>query len=210
MPEDGENVDKWITVTGNSKTKNLLNPKPKPKLHNAIAILSQPNAPTHYNAPSPTQQMDNDKTIMPLGPREHRRQQKLPSASTSNEHYSTYAKVTICSLTTVSPKLRMNAQPLPRTTPRMKNMWQLVPPMHNATNLLSGLPNADKIRPTAWVQHSIEPSKSLPSKNMSVLPNRMKSTYLMPRQPLVSCQHAILEPINTTSANMTNKQASLS
>jgi hypothetical protein len=63
-------------VTGNSKTKKLLNPKPKPKLHNAFAILSQPNAPTHYNAPSPAQQMDNNKTIMPLGPQEHCRQQK--------------------------------------------------------------------------------------------------------------------------------------
>jgi hypothetical protein len=77
MPEDGENYDKWITVTGNSKTKNLLNPKPKPKLHNAFAILSQPNAPTHYNVPIPTQQMDDNKTIMPPGPGEHCRQQKI-------------------------------------------------------------------------------------------------------------------------------------
>jgi hypothetical protein len=77
MPEDGENNNKWITVTGNSKTKKLLNPKPKPKLHNAFSILSQPNAPTHYDAPSPTQQMDDIKTIMPPGPREHRRQQKI-------------------------------------------------------------------------------------------------------------------------------------
>jgi hypothetical protein len=48
MPEDGENnYDKWITVTDNGKTKNLLNPKPKPKAHNAFAILSQPDAPTY-------------------------------------------------------------------------------------------------------------------------------------------------------------------
>jgi hypothetical protein len=40
-PEDGERKnDKWIRVTGNGKTKNLLNPKPKPKLHNGFAILS--------------------------------------------------------------------------------------------------------------------------------------------------------------------------
>jgi hypothetical protein len=77
MPEDRENDDKWITVTGNSKTKKLLNPEPKPKLHNAFAILSLPDAPTHYNLPSPTQQMDEDKTITPPGPREHRRQQKI-------------------------------------------------------------------------------------------------------------------------------------
>jgi hypothetical protein len=62
-------------VTGNGKTKNLLNPRPKPKFHNAFAILSQPNAPTHYNAPSPTQQMDNNKTIKPPGQQEHRRQE---------------------------------------------------------------------------------------------------------------------------------------
>ncbi len=69
MPEDGENNNnKWITVTGNSKTKNVPNPKPNPKVHNAIAILSQPNAPTHYNAFSPTQQINNNKTIIPPGP----------------------------------------------------------------------------------------------------------------------------------------------
>jgi hypothetical protein len=78
MPEEGEiKIDKWIMVTGNGKTKNLLNPKPKPKLHNAFAILSQPNAPTYYNAPSPAQQMDNGRTIIPPGPGEHRRQQKI-------------------------------------------------------------------------------------------------------------------------------------
>ncbi len=44
--EDGEsNNEEWIMVSGNGKTKILLNPKPKPKLHNAFAILSQPNAP---------------------------------------------------------------------------------------------------------------------------------------------------------------------
>jgi hypothetical protein len=42
-------------VTGNSKTKNLLNPNSKPKVYNAFAILSQPNAPTYYDVPSPTQ-----------------------------------------------------------------------------------------------------------------------------------------------------------
>ncbi len=93
---------------------------------------------------------------------------KLPGASTSNEHYSAYAKVTICSLTTVSPKPRMSAQPLPRIIPTMQSVWQSILPMHNATNQLSGLPNADKIRPIASVQGSIEPLKSLPRKNVSV------------------------------------------
>ncbi len=52
------------TVTGTSKTKNLLNLKPKPKLHNSFAILSQPNAPTNYNAPNPTQKMDDNRIII--------------------------------------------------------------------------------------------------------------------------------------------------
>jgi hypothetical protein len=46
-------------------------------VHNALAILSQSNAPTYYNAPSPTQQMEDNKIIIPPGPREHRRQQKI-------------------------------------------------------------------------------------------------------------------------------------
>ncbi len=76
--EDGENNnDKWITVTGNGKTKKLLNPKPNPKVHNAFAILSQPNALTHSNAPRWTQQINNDKTIISPGPREHHRQKKI-------------------------------------------------------------------------------------------------------------------------------------
>jgi hypothetical protein len=103
------------------KQKKILNPKPNPKVHNAFAILSQPNALTHYDAPCPTQKINNDKTIIPFGPREHRRQQKLHNASTSNKHYSGYAKVMICSLTTASPKPRMNAQPLPRMTPTMQS-----------------------------------------------------------------------------------------
>jgi hypothetical protein len=77
MPEKREkDNDKWITVTGSGKTKTLLNPKPNPKLHNALAILSQPNAPTHYNVLSPTQQIDDDETIIPPGPQEHHKQQK--------------------------------------------------------------------------------------------------------------------------------------
>ncbi len=69
-PEDKEKKNnKWIMVTGNGKTKNLLNPKPKPKLHNAFAILSQPNAPTYYDVLSPAQHMDNDRTIISPQPK---------------------------------------------------------------------------------------------------------------------------------------------
>ncbi len=46
-------------------------------MHNTFAILSQPKAPTHYDAPRPTQQISNNKTIIPPGPREHRRQRKI-------------------------------------------------------------------------------------------------------------------------------------
>jgi hypothetical protein len=45
-------------------------------VHNAFAILSQPDAPTHYDALSPTQKINDNKTIIPVGPQEHHRQQK--------------------------------------------------------------------------------------------------------------------------------------
>jgi hypothetical protein len=146
-----------------------------------------PTPPPTTSCPAPHNKWTTTKPSCPQAHESTAGSKKMPGASTPNEHYSTYAKVTICSLTTVSPKPRMNARLLPKTTPTMKSAWQSIPPMHNVTNLLSSLPNADKTRPTAWVQHSIEPSKSLPSKNMSVLPNRTKFTYSMPRQPLVSC-----------------------
>jgi hypothetical protein len=151
--EDGENDDKWITVIGNSKTKNLVNPKPKPKVHNAFAILSQPGAPTHYNVPSPTQQMDTTKPSSPQAHVSTAGNKEMPGA-TSNKHYGCYAKVTICSLTTASPMPRTNALPLLRTTPTMQSMWQSILPMHNATNQQLGLPNVAKIWPTAWVHVS--------------------------------------------------------
>ncbi len=46
-------------------------------MHNAFAILSQPDALTHYNVLSLTQQIDDNKTIIPPGPQEHHRQQKI-------------------------------------------------------------------------------------------------------------------------------------
>jgi hypothetical protein len=125
-------------VTGNGKTKKLLNPKPKPKLHNAFAVHSQPNTPTYYNALGPAQQMDNNRTIIPLCPRAHFRQQKLSGASTSNKHYGGYVKVTICSLTTASLTPRTKALPSPRAMPTMQGMWQLIPLMHKAANQPSG------------------------------------------------------------------------
>ena len=76
--EEGENEDgKWITVTGLGKTKKLLKPTLALKLHNAFAILSLPDDPTSYNMSGPPLQMDDDKTIIPPDPREHRRQRKI-------------------------------------------------------------------------------------------------------------------------------------
>jgi hypothetical protein len=64
-------------VTGSGKTKKLLKPKLKPTLHNAFAILSQPDNSTNYNMSGPPLQMDDDKTIIPPDPREYRRQCKI-------------------------------------------------------------------------------------------------------------------------------------
>jgi hypothetical protein len=67
--EEGENEDdKWITVTGRGKPKKLLKPKLKPTLHNAFAILSQPDDLTSYNISRPTLQRNNDKAILPPDP----------------------------------------------------------------------------------------------------------------------------------------------
>jgi hypothetical protein len=43
-------------------------------LHDAFAILSQPDAPTIYYMSGLALQMDDDKTIIPPDPREHHRQ----------------------------------------------------------------------------------------------------------------------------------------
>jgi hypothetical protein len=76
--KEGENKDdKWITVTGSGNTKKLLKPKLKPTLHNAFAILSQPDNPTNYNKSGPPLQMADNKTIIPPDPREYCRQRKI-------------------------------------------------------------------------------------------------------------------------------------
>ena len=50
-------------MTGKGRNKILLKPKLKPTLHNAFAILSQPDDPTSYKMSGPTLKMDDDKTI---------------------------------------------------------------------------------------------------------------------------------------------------
>jgi hypothetical protein len=133
IPEDGKNDDKWITVTGNGKTQNLLNPKPYPKC--IMHLLFSPN-PTPPLTTTTSAGHNKSTTTKPSYPQAHKSaagREKLPGASTSNEHCSSYANVTICFLTTVSPK------------PNNASAWQSIPPMHNATSQLSGLPNTAQI-----------------------------------------------------------------
>jgi len=77
MMLNSDTNSEWITVTGRGKTKTLLKPKLKPTLHNAFAILSQPDDPTSNNMSGSPLQMDDDKTILPQDPREHHRQRKI-------------------------------------------------------------------------------------------------------------------------------------
>jgi hypothetical protein len=82
MSEEGENEDdKWITVTGRGKTKKLLKPKLKPTLHNAFAILSQPDDPTSYNMSGPTLKMDDNKTLAPGSTRTPQATQDSPATT---------------------------------------------------------------------------------------------------------------------------------
>ena len=58
-------------MEGKSKNKTLLKPKLEPTLHNAFAILSQPNDPIYYMSESIALH-DDDKSIMPTDIKEHR------------------------------------------------------------------------------------------------------------------------------------------
>jgi hypothetical protein len=64
-------------VTGRGKTKKLLMPKLRPKVHNAFAILSQTDNPTCYYMSGPPLQKADDKTSIPPDPHEHCRQCKI-------------------------------------------------------------------------------------------------------------------------------------
>jgi hypothetical protein len=160
-PENGEkDNDKWITVTGNGKTKTLLTPKPNPKVHNAFAILSQPDALTHYNVLRPTQQIKDDKTIIPPGPREHCRQQKIARRR--------HIKQTLWRLCKSDDLFLDNSitQDKDEHTAIAKNdinnvKHVAIDSTHAQCNQPTiGLAQCRQIQPTTWVQHSIEPSKS--------------------------------------------------
>jgi hypothetical protein len=185
MPEDGENNnDKWIAVTGNGKTKKLLNPKPKPKVHNAFAILSQPNAPTHCNALSPTQQMDDDKTIIPPGPREHCRQQK--------NAWRQYIKQTLWRLHGSDNLFLDNS--ITHAEDERTAIAKI--DTNNAKRVAIDSAHAQCNQPiirlaqrgqnTAYCLGSSF-NRTIKKLNKSVLPRRTRYTYLIPLQPLVSC-----------------------
>jgi hypothetical protein len=187
MPEDGENNDKWIMVTGKGKTQNLLYPKPYPKVHNAFSIPSQPDAPTHCNNLSPTQQINDDKTIIPPGPQEHHRQQKIAWRQHIKQTLQHLRKCDYLFLDNSITQAKDERTAIAKNNTNNAKRMAINSAHAQQDQPTIGLSNMAEIRPTAWVQRSIKPSKSLTSKNMSVLPSRTKSTYLMPRQPLVSC-----------------------
>ena len=145
--EEGENEDdKWITVTGRGKHKNLLKPKLKPTLHNAFAILSQPNNPTRYNMSGPPLQMDDDKTIIPPDPREHRRQCKIARRQhikqTLRRLRDSDDLLLDKSITLAEDEWTSLANPMTATG----NVWQSTMPTTNVAQQALVLPNVEICR----------------------------------------------------------------
>ncbi len=104
------------------KLKNYSIPNPTQKCIMHLPYSPNPTPPPITMRPA---QHNKSTTTKPSYPQAHEStadSEKLHNASTSNTHYGGYAKVTICSLTTASPKPRMNAQPSPRMTPTMQNV----------------------------------------------------------------------------------------
>jgi hypothetical protein len=141
--EQGRHMD---YSDGKGKTKKLLKPKLELKLHNAFAILSQPNAPTSYNMSGPALQMDDNKTIIPPDPREHRRQRKSPSNNTLSRRSGNCVIVTTCSSTTSLPLQRTNGPAWPKTTPTIRNVWQSTLPIPSVAHQALVLPNVAAMR----------------------------------------------------------------
>jgi hypothetical protein len=189
MPEDGEkDNDNWIMVTGIGKTKNLHNPKPNPKVHNAFAILSQPNAPTHYNVLRPTQQINNNKITIPQGPRAHCRQQKIAQRK--------HIKQTLWRLHKSDNLFLDNSitQAEDQRTAIAKN------DTNNAKRIAIDSAHAQRDQPTIWLAQCRQNTayclgsafnrtikKLNKNKKVSVLQSRTKFTDAIPHQPLVSC-----------------------
>jgi hypothetical protein len=188
MPEEGENKnEKWNMVTGNGKTNKLLNPKPKPKLHNAFAILSQPGTPTYYSALSPAQKMDKDRTIIPPSLREHRRQQNFARCQHIKQTLRWLHK---------SDDLFLN-----NSITHAKDKYTAIAKSNtnNAKHVEINSAHAQRNQPTIGVaQCGCNTAyrlgfafnwtiKKLNKKKMSALLSRTRFSYLMPLQPLVSC-----------------------
>jgi hypothetical protein len=173
--KEGENKDdKWITVTGSGKTKKLLKLKLKPTLHNAFAILSQPNDPTNYNMSGPPLQTDNNKTIIPPDPREYRRQRKIAQQQHISRRSGNCMIATTCSSTTALPLQRTNRPAWPKPTTATRNVWQSTLPTSSVAQQALVFPNVDAMRPTVWAPHSTRRLKRSTRTSMSVLPHTTK------------------------------------
>ncbi len=136
-PEDDKKDDKnwWrMIVQMNIFCNKNLTPPVFTKVKNMFSILSTStdhtmNTNVPILAPSPIALATDNKTVIPPGPREYCRQQKWPDTSTSNRHYNSCERVTTCLLTTASLMPQTNAPPLPRATPTIESVWQLILPM---------------------------------------------------------------------------------
>jgi hypothetical protein len=156
MPEEGENKDdKWITVTGKGKTKNLLKPKLEPKLHNAFAILSQPNAPTIYNMSGPALQMDDNKTIIPPDPWEHRRQCKIARQQHIKQMLWQLRDSDDLFLNNSITLAEDKRNSLAKDDTNNKKLGQSKLSTPSVAHQALALPNMAAMPPTAWAPHSI-------------------------------------------------------
>jgi hypothetical protein len=144
----------------------LLKPKLKPTLHNAFVILSQPDNPTHNNLSGPPLQMDDDRTIMPPDPREHRQQRKIA--------WRQHIKQTLWLLRDSDDLFLDNSITL------TENKWTSLvkaddsnrkrKAISNAQQALV-LPNADVMPPTVWALHSTGRIKRSTRTSISALPH---------------------------------------
>ncbi len=142
-------------MTGNSKTKKILKPTLEPKLHNAFAILFQPNAPTIYNISGPALQMDNDKTIIPPNPREHRRQLKIARQQHIKQTLQRLRDSDDLFLDNSITLAEDERTSLAKNNTSNKNVRQSTQPTPSMAHQALGLLNKDATPHTVWALHSI-------------------------------------------------------
>jgi phosphopantetheine adenylyltransferase len=158
-------------VTGKSKHKKLLKPKLKPTLHNAFAILSQPDDPTNYKMSAPTLKMDDDKTILPPDPREHSRQQKIAR----HQHIKQTLRrlhdsdnLFLDDSITLAEDERTSLAKADKTNKKC----MAINAAHTKRGTTSiGLANVDAMLPTVWDLHSTARLKRSTRTSMSALPH---------------------------------------